>query len=157
MTEVERLRADAEERKYQRMIAGVAPNSAAKKKLEGMQPYQAINWATNFGTQVLVAFIGAFLLGYFFVETFVDPTNTTLKVCAGACCSFLTLLLETCLLMVHESKDEMIKRKNKEREEKQEKQRRQRSAANGSRAAAPAAELAADAERERQEENAKPK
>merc|ERR1712087_771256 len=84
-----------------------------------MEAYQGLNWATNFGTQAIVAFVGAFLLGYFFVETFIDQDNVTKKVIAGAFCSFCTLLLETCLLMVHESKEEMIKKKNQEREEKE--------------------------------------
>mmetsp|Transcript_87760 Transcript_87760/g.281835 ORF Transcript_87760/g.281835 Transcript_87760/m.281835 type:complete len:154 (-) Transcript_87760:77-538(-) len=52
-----------------------------------------------------------FLLGYFFVETFVSQDNNVLKVIAGAACSFCTLLLETCLLMVHESKETMIEHK----------------------------------------------
>jgi len=123
MTDLERLRSEAEERKYQRMVEGVAPLNQSKKKSAGAH-IEGLSFATNFGTQVLVAFIGAFALGYFFVETFVAPDNSTLKVIAGAACSFLTLLLETCLLMVHESKEEMIARKQRQRDEKAKEKRK---------------------------------
>lgn len=114
LTELERLRLDAEERKYQRMVEKVAPTHASKRHTDNS--IEGLSWATNFGTQVLVAFVGAFALGYFFVETFVS-TDMTVKVIAGAGCSFLTLLLETCLLVVHESKTVMIDKKLARREE----------------------------------------
>jgi len=109
MTELEEMRLKSEERKYQRSVQGVAP-LYGRKKNEGFD-VAGFSFATNFGTQVIVAFIGAFLLGYFFVETFVSQDNNVLKVIAGAACSFCTLLLETCLLMVHESKETMIEHK----------------------------------------------
>lgn len=115
MTELEKMRVDAEERKYQRMVEAVAPDR--KRKSAGDQVGE-FSWATNFGTQVIVAFIGAFALGYFFVEVFVAPDNQVLKVIAGAACSFCTLLVETCLLMVHETKERMIESKHQEREER---------------------------------------
>mmetsp|Transcript_91562 Transcript_91562/g.262249 ORF Transcript_91562/g.262249 Transcript_91562/m.262249 type:complete len:249 (-) Transcript_91562:77-823(-) len=109
MTELEEMRLKSEERKYQRSVQGVAP-LYGRKKNEGFD-VAGFSFATNFGTQVIVAFIGAFLLGYFFVETFVSQDNNVLKVIAGVACSFCTLLLETCLLMVHESKETMIENK----------------------------------------------
>merc|ERR1719444_781619 len=103
MTDLERMRAEAEERKYQRMVANASPPAAMKNSLKA---HEGFSWATNFGTQVIAAFIGAFLLGYYFVETFVDQHNTVTKVIVGAMCSFFTLLLETCLLVIHDSKDQ---------------------------------------------------
>merc|ERR1711977_703660 len=96
---------------YQRMVSGVSPTWAKKLSKEKSDFQTGVKFATNFATQVVVAFIGAFALGYFFVETFVDPDSFTTKVIAGAGCSFFTLLLETCLLVVHEQKEEMIQAK----------------------------------------------
>merc|ERR1712216_738055 len=80
-------------------------------------------WATNFGLQVIVAFIGAFALGYFFVETFVDYHNQTAKVLAGSACSFATLLLEVTLFVVHEQKEEMIQKKRQAEKHQTEKRK----------------------------------
>jgi len=107
LTELEQMRANAQERSYQRMVDKVAPLTGARR-VEPSVHQQGLSFATNFGTQVVVAFIGAFLLGYFFVETFVAPDNFDAKVIAGAACSFITLLLETMLLVVHEHKITMI-------------------------------------------------
>lgn len=128
LTELQRMRIDAQERAYQRMVSGVAPLKGRKK--EGvLTDMQGLSWATNFGVQAIAAFIGAFLFGYYFVETFVDQENTTFKIVAGAACSFCTLLLETCLLMVHESKEEMIEKKRKQVEEKERERARKLAAA----------------------------
>lgn len=115
LTEVELMRLQAEERKYQRMVDKVAPNTK-KGKIEPAS--QGLKFASNFATQVGVAFIGAFLLGYFFVETFVSRDSFNAKVIAGAMCSFCTLLVETCLLVVHEQKETMINQKEEERAKK---------------------------------------
>merc|ERR1711920_1200026 len=88
-------------------MGGVAPLTK-RSKAELGEHQKGLKFATNFATQVLVAFIGAFLLGYFFIETFVAPENFNAKVIAGAGCSFCTLLLESVLFVVHESKDQMI-------------------------------------------------
>ncbi|CAJ1456039.1 unnamed protein product [Effrenium voratum] len=109
LSELEQLRAASQERAYQRMVDGVTPLRTSKT--EPLAHQQGLKFATNFGTQVIVAFIGAFLLGYYFVETFVAPDNFNAKVIAGAACSFATLLLETMLLVVHEQKQSMIQQK----------------------------------------------
>merc|ERR1712014_533014 len=75
---------------------------------------KGLQWASNFGLQVIVAFIGAFCLGYFFVETFVDQHSHTKKVLAGAGCSFVTLLIEVILFVVHEQKQDMIRKKKQQ-------------------------------------------
>mmetsp|Transcript_87760 Transcript_87760/g.281834 ORF Transcript_87760/g.281834 Transcript_87760/m.281834 type:complete len:175 (-) Transcript_87760:318-842(-) len=64
MTELEEMRLKSEERKYQRSVQGVAP-LYGRKKNEGFD-VAGFSFATNFGTQVIVAFIGAFFAGLFF-------------------------------------------------------------------------------------------
>eukprot|EP00929_Paragymnodinium_shiwhaense_P070776 TRINITY_DN35895_c0_g1_i1.p1 TRINITY_DN35895_c0_g1~~TRINITY_DN35895_c0_g1_i1.p1 ORF type:complete len:273 (+),score=74.62 TRINITY_DN35895_c0_g1_i1:80-820(+) len=145
LTEIERIRLQAQERAYQRSVHGLAVDpvlSAKKRKEPGEGAGAALKFATNFGTQVMVAFIGAFALGYFFVETFVTQ-DFNAKVISGAACSFATLLLETLLLVVHESKERMIDetRGKMEREEN----KRQKQAAAAARRAKEAGPAAADA------------
>merc|ERR1712072_1455470 len=128
MTELERLRMRAEERAYQRSVEHLKPIQKSKKAGEENN-MSGFKWATNFGLQVIVAFIGAFALGYYFVETFVDPTYTTAKVLAGAGCSFATLLLEVILFVVHDQKEEMIKKKRQAQEHDAKKKRERHSEA----------------------------
>eukprot|EP00439_Symbiodinium_sp_Y106_P082300 s25_g21.t1 len=104
------------ERAYQRMVDGVSLHSV--HRVEPAEHQKGLRFATNFGTQVIVAFIGAFLLGYYFVETFVAPDSFNAKVIAGAACSFATLLLETLLLVIHEHKLTMIHAKRQTKQEK---------------------------------------
>mmetsp|Transcript_7219 Transcript_7219/g.14912 ORF Transcript_7219/g.14912 Transcript_7219/m.14912 type:complete len:151 (+) Transcript_7219:90-542(+) len=111
------MRMESQERRYQQMVKGAAPVAKLRSQEPG-EHQQGLQFATNFATQVIVAFIGAFLLGYFFVETFVAPESFTAKVIAGAFCSFFTLLMETCLLVVHEQKKEMIEQKERERDDR---------------------------------------
>jgi len=119
LSDLERLRLQSEERKYQQMVRGVAPLTGAKaKQQQGLSPANGFSFATNFATQVAVAFIGAFALGFYFVETFVAPGNFEAKVIAGAFCSFATLLLETLLLVIHAQKEEMIEQKRHQQEER---------------------------------------
>lgn len=118
LTPVERMRLEAQERAYQRSVGNLVVDSASaayKRKEPGQGAGPMLRFATNFATQVAVAFIGGFVLGYFFVETFVDADNFSAKVIAGAGCSFATLLLETFLLVVRDGKDGMIK-KQRQRE-----------------------------------------
>merc|ERR1719245_578399 len=110
------------------MIRGAAPVTKLTKTEAGADQ-QGWRFATNFATQVLVAFIGAFLFGFYFVETFVAPGNTTAKTLVGAACSFATLLLETCLLVVHEQKKEMIEKRDRAQEERARKAEQRRAAA----------------------------
>merc|ERR1719387_1136182 len=110
MTEIERIRLQSQERAYQKSVAGLRPLQKSQKDAKD-NDMSGFKWATNFGLQVIVAFIGAFALGYFFVETFVSQDNQVAKVLAGAGCSFATLLLEVTLWVVHEQKEEMIKKK----------------------------------------------
>lgn len=117
MSELERMRLEAQERSYQRMIQGVAPVTRQRRKDPGEGQY-ALKFATSFATQAIVAFIGAFLFGYYFVETFVSPDAFNAKVIAGAACSFSTLLLETVLLVIHEQKEQMKADKEQQREER---------------------------------------
>mmetsp|Transcript_52202 Transcript_52202/g.151981 ORF Transcript_52202/g.151981 Transcript_52202/m.151981 type:complete len:255 (+) Transcript_52202:133-897(+) len=126
LTDLERLRLEAQERSYQRMVQGVAPLAGAQRRKDDAAHHKGFQWATNFGLQVIVAFIGAFLLGYYFVETFVAPDNGVAKAVAGAACSFATLLLETCLLVIHDSKEQMISKKAEQRAEKDKQRARQR-------------------------------
>eukprot|EP00913_Durusdinium_trenchii_P000054 g50.t1 len=109
-----------QERAYQRMVDGVAPLTG-RTKTQPLPHQQGLRFATNFGTQVIVAFIGAFLLGYYFVETFVAPESFNAKVIAGAGCSFATLLLETMLLVVHEQKQSMVEKKREKETQKSQK------------------------------------
>mmetsp|Transcript_68581 Transcript_68581/g.135622 ORF Transcript_68581/g.135622 Transcript_68581/m.135622 type:complete len:244 (-) Transcript_68581:99-830(-) len=120
LSDLERLRLESEERKYQHMVRGVAPLTGARAKQQ-QGAASGFSFATNFATQVAVAFIGAFALGFYFVETFVAPGNFEAKVIAGAFCSFGTLLLETLLLVVHSQKEEMIEQKRQEQEEREKK------------------------------------
>eukprot|EP00930_Biecheleria_cincta_P083880 TRINITY_DN73380_c0_g1_i1.p1 TRINITY_DN73380_c0_g1~~TRINITY_DN73380_c0_g1_i1.p1 ORF type:complete len:231 (+),score=57.92 TRINITY_DN73380_c0_g1_i1:85-777(+) len=128
LSELELMRRQSQERSYQRMVDGVAPLTGLRR-VEPDVNHQGIRFATNFGTQVIVAFIGAFVLGYFFVENFVAPHNFNAKVIAGACCSFATLLLETLLLVVHEEKVARNDKKREKIEQRAEKARMQPSRA----------------------------
>lgn len=108
LTPVEKMRLETEERRYQKSIAGVAPLRKKGEKTDGSRLSEGISFATNFATQVFVAFIGSFLFGYFFIEIFVAPDNFPAKIIFGALCSFAALLVETCLLVVREQKQQMI-------------------------------------------------
>mmetsp|Transcript_125319 Transcript_125319/g.390151 ORF Transcript_125319/g.390151 Transcript_125319/m.390151 type:complete len:226 (-) Transcript_125319:49-726(-) len=120
LSELERMRVESEERRYQHLVRDVAPLTKLKRQEPG-EHQQGLRFATNFATQVVVAFIGAFLLGYFFVETFVAPDSFNAKVIAGAFCSFFTLLLETFLLVVHEQKKEMLEQRARTQQDRQKK------------------------------------
>lgn len=120
LSELQQMRAASQERAYQRMVDGVAPLTG-RTKTQPLPHQQGLRFATNFGTQVIVAFIGAFLLGYYFVETFVAPESFNAKVIAGAGCSFATLLLETMLLVVHEQKQSMVEKKREKETQKSQK------------------------------------
>mmetsp|Transcript_52449 Transcript_52449/g.125321 ORF Transcript_52449/g.125321 Transcript_52449/m.125321 type:complete len:241 (-) Transcript_52449:83-805(-) len=113
LTELERMRLESQERAYQRSVEGLAPMRESQRREVGAQS-AGLKFATNFATQVIVAFIGAFLFGYYFVENFVAADNFTLKVIVGAGCSFLTLLLESILFVVHEERSRMIKEKRRQ-------------------------------------------
>ncbi|CAL1135646.1 unnamed protein product [Cladocopium goreaui] len=117
LSELEQMRAASQERAYQRMVDGVAPLTG-QRRTEPLPHQQGLRFATNFGTQVIVAFIGAFLLGYYFVETFVAPESFNAKVIAGASCSFATLLLETFLLVIHEQKQTIMEKKREKHAQK---------------------------------------
>mmetsp|Transcript_5050 Transcript_5050/g.10192 ORF Transcript_5050/g.10192 Transcript_5050/m.10192 type:complete len:232 (-) Transcript_5050:18-713(-) len=116
-SELERMRLESQERRYQHLVHDVAPLTKMKRQ-EPSVHQQGLRFATNFATQVVVAFIGAFLLGYYFVETFVSADSFNGKVIAGAFCSFFTLLMETLLLVVHEHKKEMIEERERSREDR---------------------------------------
>merc|ERR1712129_174952 len=112
LTELEKLRLRSQERAYQRSVEHLRPIQKSRQAAED-NDLSGFKWATNFGLQVIVAFIGAFALGYYFIETFVAPDNATVKVLTGLGCSIFTLILEVTLFMVHEQKEEMIKKKRK--------------------------------------------
>jgi len=121
MTEVEKMRAQAEERKYQNSVKGLVVDPAimrAKRHDPTENAGAAMKFATNFATQTVVAFVGAFILGYMFVETFIDAENFNAKMIAGAGTSFCTLLVEVLLLVVHEQKDHMIEEKREKEDMK---------------------------------------
>eukprot|EP00933_Yihiella_yeosuensis_P066381 TRINITY_DN7062_c1_g1_i1.p1 TRINITY_DN7062_c1_g1~~TRINITY_DN7062_c1_g1_i1.p1 ORF type:complete len:236 (+),score=53.87 TRINITY_DN7062_c1_g1_i1:133-840(+) len=119
LSEIEKMRLQSQERAYQKMVDGVAPLTG-QKRVEPSLHQRGLRFATNFGTQVIVAFIGGFILGYYFVENFVAPDSFSAKVIGGAACSFGTLLLETLLLVVHEHRldiCEASREKHKKRKE----------------------------------------
>eukprot|EP00927_Polykrikos_kofoidii_P017742 TRINITY_DN18104_c0_g1_i1.p1 TRINITY_DN18104_c0_g1~~TRINITY_DN18104_c0_g1_i1.p1 ORF type:complete len:258 (-),score=65.12 TRINITY_DN18104_c0_g1_i1:283-966(-) len=121
LTEVERMRLESQERAYQRSVGGLVKDSASqakRRKDPTTNVGSALGFASNFASQTLVAFIGGFAFGYFFVETFVAQDNFEAKVIAGAACSFLTLLLETVLLVVRESKESKIEEQRKKEEKR---------------------------------------
>lgn len=119
LTELESLRLRSQERAYQNSVKGLTPVRSNGTTQTGID-VKGMKFATNFGMQVIVAFIGAFLLGWYFVETFVAPDNMVAKALAGAGCSFCTLLLESALFVVHEQKQEMLAKKRAEQRVREE-------------------------------------
>jgi hypothetical protein len=111
MTEMERLRAVAEERSYQRSVDGLKPKANSNWGEEIRAASRSTATATNF----IVSFIGAFAFGYYAIEIFVDATDSTLKCVVGGISSFLTLIIESVLFIVAEEK---AARKEKRKEKK---------------------------------------
>jgi len=107
LSEIEILRLKAEEKKYQRSVALVRPwqrNISAREDLKEASSSMA------FAAQFILSFVGAFLLGYYFCETFIID-DLALKTMAGGLISFATLILESFLFILRDSKERMIKDK----------------------------------------------
>eukprot|EP00746_Dinoflagellata_sp_MGD_P010652 gnl/MRDRNA2_/MRDRNA2_122058_c0_seq1.p1 gnl/MRDRNA2_/MRDRNA2_122058_c0~~gnl/MRDRNA2_/MRDRNA2_122058_c0_seq1.p1 ORF type:complete len:224 (+),score=54.08 gnl/MRDRNA2_/MRDRNA2_122058_c0_seq1:71-742(+) len=103
LTPVERLRLESEERKYQRSVQDVGPLKFKPTGTTEDHTGQHLKLATGMAGQFIVAFVGAFALGFYFVENFVTDDFTT-KALSGAGVSFLTLLVEVLLFIIREEK-----------------------------------------------------
>jgi len=118
MTEMERLRALAEEKSYQRRIDDLKPKGTSNWGEEIRAASRSTATATNF----IVSFVGAFLFGYYVIEIFLDANDFTLKCVVGGISSFLTLIIESILFIVAEEKAaRKEKRKEKKRRRTEEK------------------------------------
>eukprot|EP00398_MALV-I-01_sp_L67-1_P000544 gene544-439_t len=108
LTPLEEMRALSDERKYQKQIEGVKP-AIRKSHDESMSEVGLASKTTAFAGQFVMSFAGAFALGYYFVETFIDPNGFEAKIIAGGVVSFFTLILEAILFIIYEEKERMRK------------------------------------------------
>ena len=113
LSEVEEMRARAAERQYQKSIEKSKPTLRSHER--DMSDVSVASKTSAFAGHFVIAFAGAFALGYYFIETFVDPENFTLKAIAGGITSFLTLIIEAVLFIIYEEK-QRIKKERAEKE-----------------------------------------
>jgi len=100
-SEMEILRFKAAEKAYQRSVASVKPWERDTSVHGEMRD---VSNTVAFAMQFVLAFIGAFALGYYFVETFVMD-DIAMKVVAGGVCAFSTLMLESVLFIIRDNKN----------------------------------------------------
>ena len=110
MSEMEQMRAQAEERRYQRSISnlGISSNLLSMKS-DVRSASESISFATHF----ILAFISAFLVGYYLGEYVFDFRTEEYKYILGGACSFATLILESILFIIREEKKTMVALKPK--------------------------------------------
>ncbi len=134
LSEMELLRLRADERAYQRSVKNVMPaggygNVAVGKEL------RAVSKSVGMAGHFVMAFIGAFLFGYFACGMFIVEEIATQALCGGMA-SFATLILESILFLIRDHKETMSE-KRREREDRnearQEKRRMRESTASTSR------------------------
>ena len=109
MTEMEVMRRKAEERKYQRSIAGVGKMQSVTAVSDVKAASESITFATHF----IFAFASAFLVGYYLGEYVLELQKEEHKYILGGACSFLTLILESVLFIIREEKAVMIESKKR--------------------------------------------
>lgn len=107
LTEIERMRARAEERKYQKTISGFSlpRNTGAGSDVKSAT--ESLSFATHF----ILAFISAFLVGYYLGEYVFELQRKDYKYILGGACSFGTLILESLLFIIREEKKQMVESK----------------------------------------------
>ena len=92
-----RMRREAEERRYQRSVKGT-------KRVTSFGPeIKEASSSVSFAFQFIISFIGAFLFGLYSTEIFLEWRRPSAAL-AGAGCAVGTLVLETVLLILRESK-----------------------------------------------------
>lgn len=104
LTEIERMRAKAEERKYQKTISGI---SLARTMGAGSD-FKSAAESLSFATHFILAFISAFLVGYYLGEYVFAFQRQDYKYILGGACSFGTLILESLLFIIREEKKQMV-------------------------------------------------
>ena len=113
LSEVEQMRLRGAERKYQKSIEGAAPKPRSHEA--DMSDVSIASKTSAFAGHFIISFAGAFALGYYFVETFVDQDDFTLKAIVGGVSSFLTLIVESALFILYEEKQRIRRDKAAER------------------------------------------
>lgn len=98
-TELERMRSTAEERRYQRSISNLKSKTSISFAPEVKEMSQSMLFATHF----VMAFLGAFLFGYFSTSIFLEWSVTS-SAAAGTAAAVATLILETTLLILRDAK-----------------------------------------------------
>jgi hypothetical protein len=99
LTELEALRQRSGERRYQR-LASCCPKGGAGFAEE----VKAMSTATALAGHFILAFVGAFVLGYYFTEVILGVEGHAVKVLAGGGCCAVTMVLEVMLFIIREER-----------------------------------------------------
>jgi hypothetical protein len=102
LSEMELMRLRADERRYQRSISSIP----VMQKM-GKSEFKSASESIAFAAQLVLAFGSAFLCGYYLGEYFFGFEKEEHKYILGGTCSFLTLILESVLFIIRDSKVQM--------------------------------------------------
>ena len=105
LSEMELMRLRAEERRYQRSISSIPV-----LRVKGKSEFKSMSESIAFASQLVLAFGSAFLCGYYLGEYFFNFEKAEYKYMLGGACSFLTLILESLLFIIRDSKQQMVKK-----------------------------------------------
>ena len=101
-SELEIMRRNAEERKYQKSISNI--KLGGKSVTGASSDVKSASESLSFASHFILAFASSFLLGYYFAEYALSVTDESYKYIAGGAASFLTLIIESLLFIIREEK-----------------------------------------------------
>ncbi|KAF4656971.1 hypothetical protein FOL47_008656 [Perkinsus chesapeaki] len=118
LTPLERMRAEAAERKYQRSIGADLKGArklnfvaaAHRKQGESSVAEEVKGVSENISTALhfIMAFIGSYAFGYYFIRVFREYWDPTYRYLFGGFCCVLTLFVEAILFIVRDEKADLI-------------------------------------------------
>ncbi|KAF4661940.1 hypothetical protein FOZ61_002862 [Perkinsus olseni] len=118
LTPLERMRAEAAERKYQRSIGANLKGAsrlnfvAAAHRREGVstvaEEVKGVSENISTALHFIMAFLGSFAFGYYFIKIFREYMDPTYRYLFGGFCCVLTLFVEALLFIVRDQKADLI-------------------------------------------------
>ncbi len=118
LSEIEKMRLKGDERQYQRMVKSITALGDTANSYQFGNGLKEASKAFGLAGNLIVAFIGAFLCGWFLCETFIDSEDISKKAVLGGICSFFTLILEAILLILRDEKNCRKEKYYKEQEKR---------------------------------------
>ncbi len=99
-TEIESIRKRAQERQYQKSVAGVVPT----REEGAASDFKSMGDSISFASHFILAFVSSFLAGYYLAEYVMGITEPTIRYIIGGAASFLVLIVESVLFILQENR-----------------------------------------------------